>query len=97
VRFATERYCDNPLIVQGRGRACGNCWGVFGICCGWPLPGSTNLSQRTVATAFAPASVGNVAIGFDILGFSVNAIGDRATVRRMDRLACASRHPRRGA
>jgi homoserine kinase len=38
--------------------------------------------QRSVATAFAPASVGNVAIGFDILGFSVNAIGDRATVRR---------------
>jgi homoserine kinase len=37
---------------------------------------------RTVASAFAPASVGNVAIGFDILGFSVGAIGDRATVRR---------------
>ena len=36
-----------------------------------------------VATAFAPASVGNVAIGFDILGFSVNALGDRATVRRI--------------
>jgi homoserine kinase len=35
-----------------------------------------------VATAFAPASVGNVAIGFDILGFSIDAIGDRATVRR---------------
>ncbi len=34
------------------------------------------------ATAFAPASVGNVAIGFDILGFSVNTLGDRATVRR---------------
>jgi len=34
------------------------------------------------ATAFAPASVGNVAIGFDILGFSLGAIGDRATVRR---------------
>ena len=33
------------------------------------------------ATAFAPASVGNVAIGFDILGFSFDAIGDRATVR----------------
>ena len=33
-------------------------------------------------TAFAPASVGNVAIGFDILGFSIDAIGDRATVRR---------------
>lgn len=35
------------------------------------------------ACAFAPASVGNVAIGFDILGFSVDAIGDRATVRRV--------------
>lgn len=32
-------------------------------------------------TAFAPASVGNVAIGFDILGFSFDALGDRATVR----------------
>ncbi len=41
-------------------------------------------SPRTVASAFAPASVGNVAIGFDILGFSVGAIGDRATVRRSD-------------
>jgi homoserine kinase len=37
---------------------------------------------RSVATAFAPASVGNVAIGFDILGFSINAIGDRVTARR---------------
>lgn len=34
------------------------------------------------ATAFAPASVGNVAIGFDILGLSVGALGDRVTVRR---------------
>jgi len=34
------------------------------------------------ATAFAPASVGNVAIGFDILGFSVGALGDRITVSR---------------
>jgi len=39
-------------------------------------------TARTSATAFAPASVANVAIGFDILGFSVSAIGDRATVRR---------------
>jgi homoserine kinase len=36
-----------------------------------------------VASAFAPASVGNVAIGFDILGFSIGAIGDRASVRRI--------------
>lgn len=34
------------------------------------------------ATAFAPASVGNVAIGFDILGFSVDALGDTVTVSR---------------
>ena len=40
---------------------------------------------REEATAFAPASVGNVAIGFDILGFSIEAIGDRATVRRSPR------------
>jgi homoserine kinase len=44
-------------------------------------PGAT-APQRSVATAFAPASVGNVAIGFDILGFSVDAIGDRVTARR---------------
>ena len=34
------------------------------------------------ATAFAPASVGNVAIGFDILGFAVETLGDRVTVSR---------------
>jgi homoserine kinase len=34
------------------------------------------------ATAFAPASVGNVAVGFDILGFSVDALGDRVSVSR---------------
>ena len=37
---------------------------------------------RSVATAFAPASVGNVAIGFDILGFSIDALGDRVTAQR---------------
>jgi homoserine kinase len=34
-------------------------------------------------TAFAPASVGNVGVGFDILGHTVEAIGDRVSVRRM--------------
>ena len=38
--------------------------------------------MRARATAFAPASVGNVAIGFDILGFAVDALGDRVTVSR---------------
>jgi homoserine kinase len=36
------------------------------------------------ATAFAPASVGNVAVGFDILGFAVSVAGDRVTVTRSD-------------
>lgn len=39
-------------------------------------------SMRESATAFAPASVGNVAVGFDVLGHSVQAIGDRVTARR---------------
>lgn len=37
------------------------------------------------ATAFAPGSVGNVGIGFDILGFAVDALGDRITVSRAAR------------
>jgi homoserine kinase len=36
------------------------------------------------ATALAPASVGNVGIGFDILGHSVPAMGDRVTAQRVD-------------
>lgn len=37
---------------------------------------------RTRATAFAPASVANVAVGFDLLGFSVSAAGDEVTVEK---------------
>ena len=40
------------------------------------------MSAPGHASAFAPASVGNVAIGFDILGFAVGALGDRVQVRR---------------
>lgn len=36
------------------------------------------------ATAFAPASIGNVAVGFDLLGHSLAGPGDRATVRWTD-------------
>jgi homoserine kinase len=39
---------------------------------------------RSTATAFAPASVGNVAVGFDILGHTVAALGDRVTVTRRE-------------
>ena len=38
--------------------------------------------SRESATAFAPASVGNVGIGFDILGFAVDALGDRVRATR---------------
>jgi homoserine kinase len=41
-------------------------------------------SQRSVARAFAPGSVGNVAVGFDILGHPIAGIGDIATVRRIE-------------
>ena len=36
------------------------------------------------ATGFAPASAANVAIGFDILGFSVDVLGDSVTVERTE-------------
>jgi homoserine kinase len=39
--------------------------------------------SRQSATAFAPASIGNVAVGFDVLGHSFQAIGDRVTARRI--------------
>lgn len=35
-------------------------------------------------TAFAPASIGNVAVGFDVLGAAVDGLGDRVTVRKID-------------
>lgn len=38
----------------------------------------------TDVTAFAPATVANVGIGFDILGHTVDALGDRVRVRRLD-------------
>lgn len=40
--------------------------------------------MKTTATAFAPASVGNVGIGFDILGHSIAGPGDHVSVRRID-------------
>lgn len=36
------------------------------------------------ATAFAPASMGNVAVGYDILGSALAGLGDRVTVRRLE-------------
>ena len=39
--------------------------------------------SAVVATAFAPASVGNVGVGFDILGHSLEGAGDTVTVRKI--------------
>ncbi|MEF8816017.1 MAG: homoserine kinase [Salinibacter sp.] len=35
-------------------------------------------------TVFAPASMGNVAVGYDVLGAALDGLGDRVTVRRLD-------------
>lgn len=37
-----------------------------------------------VSAAFAPASVGNVGVGFDLLGLAAGQVGDRVTARRVD-------------
>jgi homoserine kinase len=42
-------------------------------------------AQPTQATAFAPATVANVAVGFDILGFALEQIGDQITVERLNK------------
>jgi homoserine kinase len=41
------------------------------------------MSDRDEAVAFAPASVGNVGVGFDVLGHSMDAVGDRVRARRV--------------
>ncbi len=43
-----------------------------------------DATEDDVATAFAPATVGNVAVGFDILGFALASPGDRVEVTRID-------------
>ena len=49
-----------------------------------PEPMARSPQRALSAQALAPASVGNVGIGFDILGHSVAGAGDRARVRRID-------------
>ncbi|MEL6949173.1 MAG: homoserine kinase [Pseudomonadota bacterium] len=38
----------------------------------------------TTATAFAPASIGNLGVGFDVLGLAIAGPGDRVTAERQD-------------
>lgn len=39
---------------------------------------------RSVVRAFAPGSVGNIGVGFDLLGHSIDGVRDIALVRRID-------------
>lgn len=44
----------------------------------------TATARPGSATAYAPAGVGNVAVGFDVLGHALEAVGDRVTVTRTE-------------
>ncbi|MEK7691788.1 MAG: homoserine kinase, partial [Bdellovibrionota bacterium] len=41
-------------------------------------------TQPRRATAYAPATVANVGVGFDILGFAFDKVGDEITDERVD-------------
>lgn len=43
-----------------------------------------SAAHPNVARAFSPGSVGNIGVGFDIIGHSIAGIGDIATVRRIE-------------
>lgn len=45
---------------------------------------TTKVVRARVSKAFSPGSVGNIGVGFDIIGHSIAGIGDTATVRRID-------------
>jgi len=40
------------------------------------------MSDSKFVTAFAPASIGNLGVGFDMLGLAISGAGDRVSVRR---------------
>jgi homoserine kinase len=47
-----------------------------------PAAGTPRPHAAATATAFAPASVGNIGVGFDLLGHSITGPGDLARVHR---------------
>jgi homoserine kinase len=42
------------------------------------------MKDSEFVTAFAPASIGNVGVGYDMLGLAVKGAGDRVSARRID-------------
>lgn len=49
------------------------------------------MTNNATVTAFAPASIGNVAVGFDMLGLAIGGVGDRVSAQRVpgDRVTIA--------
>jgi homoserine kinase len=45
---------------------------------------TTSLNNSTKISAFAPATCANVAVGFDLLGFAIENVGDIVTLERRD-------------
>ncbi len=52
------------------------------------------MKNGKTASAFAPASIGNVAVGFDMLGLAIAGVGDRVSARCVagDRITIAEVH-----
>lgn len=42
------------------------------------------MKDSEFVTAFAPASIGNVGVGYDMLGLAIKGAGDRVSARRID-------------
>ncbi|MDX1406260.1 MAG: homoserine kinase [Woeseiaceae bacterium] len=43
------------------------------------------MTDKGYVTAFAPASIGNVGVGYDILGLAIAGAGDRVSARKIDK------------
>lgn len=43
------------------------------------------MNDASMVTAFAPASIGNAGVGFDMLGLAMAEVGDRVSVRRSEK------------
>ncbi len=43
------------------------------------------MKKNTLVTAFAPASIGNVGVGFDMLGLAIAGAGDKVSARQVDK------------
>ena len=52
---------------------------AHGVSGGYSHPRVAELKKQ-IATVFAPATIGNVGPGFDVLGLAVEGIGDTVTV-----------------